>query len=415
MSTTAPTPCSSGSTLPPSNNFSSSSTLSFQPCAPQLELLTSSSSTLTSDQLLYLYSRFDLLLLILNVTLIILPLCKYLFLTVASRLSFMKCIHKQIATWKSVSSNNSSAGAGTVTYSYHRHTKLNHITPAQKSAGGKSAYKSVTLNDNLNILETDPLTNNNNNNTFSGGGGGGASADVSSSKPIRSCVSRRLSNKPPSPSTFGIHDRLGELITQTSYILLFLFYLGYTLELTILFFTRRKGGVEGEEKGVETGPELNNIIGSELATASLTLLIHVLEYGIIYGHLLWLSSSVAPERLPSGASSSVRSQEAHHRYTYMLHSFAFVYNAVQSIVSIAKLVITVLLLRNAASRSAGSLLLQFLKPYLLTGMILLQLYFTGKHLLRLVQIVSAYMQVNLANQCRLRPLTPISFSVLPYI
>lgn len=372
MSTTTPPLCSNGGTSPPSDNSSSSSTLSFQLCAPQLL----ASSTFTSDQLLYLYSRFDLLLLILNVTLIILPLCKYLFLTLASRLSFMKCVNKQIATWKSVSSNNSAAG--TVTYTYHRQTKLNHISPVQKS-GSKSAYKSVTLNDNLNILETDPLTNNNN--TFSGSS---ASPDVNTSKPIRSCVSRRSSCKPPSPSTFGIHDRLGELITQTFYILLFLFYLGYTLELTIIFFTRRKRGGES----VDPGSELNNIIGTELATASLTLFIHVLEYGIIYGHLLWLSSSVTPERLPAGASSSVRSQEAHHRYTYMLHSFAFVYNAVQSIVSIAKLVITVLLLQNAASGSAVSLLLHLLKPYLLTGMILLQFYFTGKHLMRLVQIVS---------------------------
>lgn len=386
--TTAALPCLNGSaaSLPSLDN--SSSIVSFQPCALPLQLpiiTTTTSSIISSDQLLYLYSRFDLLLLILNVTLILLPLCKYLFLNLASRLSFMKCINKQIATWKSVSNNSSAATGGSgstsnVAFTIHRHHKLNQIAPSSQKSfnkGSKSVYKSVTLNDNLSILETDPLTNNNNNNNTSLPA---ASAGNGLSKPRRSIVApRRSSCKPPSPSTFGIHNRLGELITQTSYIFLFLFYLGYTLELTIIYFTRRKG----DQLERQQQQQSYSIVPTELLTATLTLFIHLSEYGIIYGRRLWLSSSVDPEKV----SKKFSSPKAYHRYSYTLHSFAFVYNAVQSVVSIAKLVITVLLLQSASAGSAV-LLFQLLKPYLLTGMILLQFYFTGKHLLRLIEIVS---------------------------
>ena len=389
--TTAALPCLNGSaaSLPSLDN--SSSIVSFQPCALPLQLpiiTTTTSSIISSDQLLYLYSRFDLLLLILNVTLILLPLCKYLFLNLASRLSFMKCINKQIATWKSVSNNSSAATGGSgstsnVAFTIHRHHKLNQIAPSSQKSfnkGSKSVYKSVTLNDNLSILETDPLTNNNNNNNNNNNTSLPAvSIGNGLSKPRRSIVApRRSSCKPPSPSTFGIHNRLGELITQTSYIFLFLLYLGYTLELTIIYFTRRKGDqLERQQQ------QSYSIVPTELLTATLTLFIHLSEYGIIYGRRLWLSSSVDPEKV----SKKFSSPKAYHRYSYTLHSFAFVYNAVQSVVSIAKLVITVLLLQNASAGSAV-LLFQLLKPYLLTGMILLQFYFTGKHLLRLIEIVS---------------------------
>src|SRR5699024_6287125 len=151
----------------------------------------------TSDHLLYLYSRFDLLLLILNITFIILPLGKYLVINVAGRLTFIKCLNKQFNTWKSVSNAGTPTTLSThQSYSLQYHHHKLHLTTSNTSQKSKS-FKSVTLNENLhNFRETDPLTL------------PPSSGSVSS----KSCVSTRTTSrlkKPPNPSKFGIKDRLG--------------------------------------------------------------------------------------------------------------------------------------------------------------------------------------------------------------
>lgn len=175
-----------------------------------------------------------------------------------------------------------------------------------------------------------------------------------------------------------------EIVTQLSYLLLIIIYLGQLIELLILDIAIVRIDDDDEEKSMIF---IDNL---QLINIILTIIIHLLFYGLIYGKyflfnsvidrllqiLQWIDSKHHHRQL-----KQVVVQLNHELDFIILHAIAFGYFFLNLFINISKIVILILFI---ASDQDDVQLFELIRPYFLITIIILQFYFTSKHLLELV-------------------------------